>query len=248
MNDSLKHFGIKGQKWGVRRFQNADGTWTAEGKERYGKGALDGKQYQRLKKYRDDVDKANEIFYDSKSLNSKYGVSRDKADKMRTKAYRKLDKYGEELVSNFAKNDPDFKNAINERKAAEEAANKEWERISDPKFVESIAKNKKDPRHEWFDKTPSGKYEWGGDGTEYWEQLASKEAQDSLYAAEKKYRASCHKALCKMFSGVMDRPVRKAVREKNPRTEGPWGTEIMRLPVTSRMSDYMQNHFDMINT
>lgn len=32
----LRHFGILGQKWGVRRFQNADGTLTAAGKERYG--------------------------------------------------------------------------------------------------------------------------------------------------------------------------------------------------------------------
>lgn len=34
----LKHYGIKGQKWGTRRFQNEDGSYTAEGKERYGRG------------------------------------------------------------------------------------------------------------------------------------------------------------------------------------------------------------------
>lgn len=34
----LTHHGIKGQKWGQRRFQNEDGTWTAAGKERYGDG------------------------------------------------------------------------------------------------------------------------------------------------------------------------------------------------------------------
>lgn len=33
----LAHHGIKGQKWGVRRFQNADGTLTEAGKERYSK-------------------------------------------------------------------------------------------------------------------------------------------------------------------------------------------------------------------
>lgn len=32
----LMHHGIKGQKWGVRRYQNPDGTLTKEGKERYG--------------------------------------------------------------------------------------------------------------------------------------------------------------------------------------------------------------------
>lgn len=33
--DCIKHYGIPGQKWGVRRFQNADGTLTPEGKKRY---------------------------------------------------------------------------------------------------------------------------------------------------------------------------------------------------------------------
>lgn len=32
----LYHHGIKGQKWGIRRFQNPDGTLTAEGIKRYG--------------------------------------------------------------------------------------------------------------------------------------------------------------------------------------------------------------------
>lgn len=31
----LYHYGIKGQKWGIRRFQNADGTLTIQGRERY---------------------------------------------------------------------------------------------------------------------------------------------------------------------------------------------------------------------
>lgn len=35
-NYELYHHGIKGQKWGVRRYQNPDGSLTAEGMRRYG--------------------------------------------------------------------------------------------------------------------------------------------------------------------------------------------------------------------
>lgn len=36
--DELYHHGIKGQKWGTRHYQNPDGTLTAAGRERYGRG------------------------------------------------------------------------------------------------------------------------------------------------------------------------------------------------------------------
>ena len=34
-DDYLIHYGVKGMKWGVRRYQNKDGSLTKEGKERY---------------------------------------------------------------------------------------------------------------------------------------------------------------------------------------------------------------------
>lgn len=38
-DDTLQHHGVKGQKWGIRRYQNPDGSLTAAGKLRY-KGAV----------------------------------------------------------------------------------------------------------------------------------------------------------------------------------------------------------------
>lgn len=35
-HDALYHHGVKGMRWGVRRYQNKDGTLTEEGKKRYG--------------------------------------------------------------------------------------------------------------------------------------------------------------------------------------------------------------------
>lgn len=51
----IQHHGIKGQKWGVRRFQYQDDSLTPEGKIRYGVG--DGRKRQSLKEraQRDDL-------------------------------------------------------------------------------------------------------------------------------------------------------------------------------------------------
>lgn len=39
---SLEHHGIIGMKWGIRRYQNKDGTLTAAGKKRYYKEGTHG--------------------------------------------------------------------------------------------------------------------------------------------------------------------------------------------------------------
>jgi hypothetical protein len=43
----LEHFGVKGMKWGVRRYQNANGSYTSAGRKRYGVG--DGQPYRAVK-------------------------------------------------------------------------------------------------------------------------------------------------------------------------------------------------------
>ena len=62
-NDYLEHHGIKGQKWGVRRFQNPDGTWTDAGKKRYlnEDGTLNERGVKRVarQKYRKTIRELN---------------------------------------------------------------------------------------------------------------------------------------------------------------------------------------------
>lgn len=62
MSNELQHHGIKGQKWGVRRFQNTDGSLTAEGKKRYS-----------VSDYQQAIDKtktAGKIVNEAKTLNN----------------------------------------------------------------------------------------------------------------------------------------------------------------------------------
>ena len=52
MTNELSHHGIKGMKWGVRRYQNYDGTYTKKGLLRYKKAES---KYEKAVGDRDDV-------------------------------------------------------------------------------------------------------------------------------------------------------------------------------------------------
>ena len=63
----ISHHGIKGQRWGVRRYQNADGSLTAAGKKRYNSRELKNIREERSNLY-DRYTKDNEDYKKAQKL------------------------------------------------------------------------------------------------------------------------------------------------------------------------------------
>lgn len=88
MNE-LYHHGVKGQRWGVRRYQNKDGSLTNAGKKRY--KATNGdfvKQYNKGDRHAGDM--FDNVYYANHRL-SKTNKRYAELDQEIDKAYRKID-------------------------------------------------------------------------------------------------------------------------------------------------------------
>lgn len=68
MSNELQHWGIKGQKWGVRRYQNADGSLTPAGIKRYRDEAGDIERQLNTKKREMTVDDYQNAIKKTKSV------------------------------------------------------------------------------------------------------------------------------------------------------------------------------------
>lgn len=75
-SNSLTHHGIKGQKWGVRRFQNEDGTLTVRGQMRYAGKSNIRKEYDSAKaNYRKTKIIYDDDFNDAFNYSSWHGIN-----------------------------------------------------------------------------------------------------------------------------------------------------------------------------
>lgn len=120
--DELYHHGVQGQKWGVRRYQNPDGSLTEEGRRRLGYGDNKGRR-EINKEARQNLKYANKNV--KQSVNQRYGrvgkyfnqeavdtwnegINRNQAAYYRTRAATARTKYGRKLQSSRSFNSEAF--------------------------------------------------------------------------------------------------------------------------------------------
>lgn len=153
-DEYLAHHGIKGQRWGVRRFRERDGDLTAAGQQRYGVGNGRKKSQHRInleEKYRkagmskeDAEQKAN------KRINVEKGVAIGAAASAGVAAIALYRKYGKNAVNKHSDLQVNSLLSFNQR-------DKNGERLFTPeqaamakKAVKKVFQEDRDLIFDWF--------------------------------------------------------------------------------------------------
>lgn len=151
--DELYHHGIKGQKWGVRRYQNPDGSLTAAGKKRHNSDNVNKMSNEELRqkvnrmnneqryieltksssssvsKVADDVERASKTGGD---INKVY-----KSIKGDKNPYAKMANQGIDATAKAARLTKKVDNVVQNKKA-EKVALKKLEKMSDKELAQTV--------------------------------------------------------------------------------------------------------------
>ncbi len=112
--NKLYHHGIKGQKWGVRRFQNEDGTYTADGKARRkvfvsgsSKTTTEGQPYYRPKLHKKIVNELNKHIKNENTIliGDAPGIDSQVQDYLSSKKYKNVEVYTANKEARYLAND-----------------------------------------------------------------------------------------------------------------------------------------------
>lgn len=130
-DEFLMHHGVKGMHWGIRRYQNSDGTLTDAGRKRYSKKLLKSamklsEAYSRYARgVQDDIrrgnllvkptgGKKNEVFLQSKTVGKNQQLVSKREHETDMVAYKIQKKYGTveyQKIKAMVDNDPAYKQA-----------------------------------------------------------------------------------------------------------------------------------------
>ena len=137
----LIHHGVKGMKWGIRHYQNKDGSLTAEGRVRYSKSSSNKNIKAAFDKYQKGI---TEI---EKRENNKYKRTVNEKSKWQKEQYQKAGFKGQKDISNKA-----WKEHLEGKASLENSAMKIMNKIldqSDSIFKEKFEKNLNDIHKEY---------------------------------------------------------------------------------------------------
>ena len=131
MTNELTHHGILGMKWGVRRFQNKDGSLTAAGKKR------------KLITMRESVNKANAAAKDAR--NKVISEAKASGESKKLGSFRRVNNRANAAASEARKesirNDKEYNKSLRaERKAAKEASiHEDYKKAHNSKSVKNMS-------------------------------------------------------------------------------------------------------------
>lgn len=112
--EELQHHGIKGQKWGRRRFQNEDGSLTAAGKKRYGTEDNFEKQYPIDKKNSDisAIDAGKKGAKNAREINKNLKeIEREKTSKKQKQVNKQIEEAARDNARRMS--DQELRDAVN---------------------------------------------------------------------------------------------------------------------------------------
>lgn len=89
-SNELQHHGIPGQKWGVRRYQNKDGSLTSAGRKRMAKSMMKYKLFEVKKGVKQPIKKINKIARNEKIEKTKHALKTKKQEPEKKKTMKDM--------------------------------------------------------------------------------------------------------------------------------------------------------------